>query len=72
MALDAQIATFWERNFASWASRGIGIGCKKLVSGLTFQQTCGDGQNQRAGMTIHDSLTSLCFHLDELIPVHAT
>jgi hypothetical protein len=72
MALDAQIATIWERNIASWASRGIGIGCWEIVSGLTSQQTGGDEQNQRAGMTIHDSLKTSCFHLDELIPVHVT
>jgi hypothetical protein len=72
MALDAQIATFWQRNIASWASRGIGIGCWEIVSGLASQQTCGDGQNQKAGMTIYDPLKTLCFHLDELIPVHVT
>jgi hypothetical protein len=70
MALEAQIAIFWPRNIALWASRGIGIGCWEIVSGLTSQQTCGDGQCQRAGMTIHDPLKILCFHLDELIPVH--
>ena len=56
----------------SWASRGIGIGCWGIVSGLTSQQTCEDGQKQRAGMTIHGSSKTLCFDLDELILVHAT
>jgi hypothetical protein len=70
--LDAQIATFWERNRASRASRGIGIGFVKMVNGLNFQQTCEDGQNQKAGTMTCDPLRIVCFHLVELILVYAT
>jgi hypothetical protein len=69
IVLDAQIATFWERNLASRASRGMGIAFVKMVNGLNFQQKCGDGQNQKVGTTC-DPLRMLCFHPGELILVH--
>jgi hypothetical protein len=50
---------------AGWA---LAVG--EMVSSYTFQQTCGDEQNQKTGMTIRDSLEALRFHLGESILVH--
>lgn len=43
-----------------------------MVNGLKFQQTCEDGQNQKAGTMTCDPLSIVSFHPVELILVHAT
>jgi hypothetical protein len=44
---------------------------QKMVSGLNFQQTCGDEQNQRTGTMTRDPQSVLCFHPAEPTLVRA-
>ena len=62
MTLDAQTAMFPERNVASWASRGIGIGCYRNGQWLDLSANAGDVQDQKIGMMIHDPLRTVRLH----------